>query len=167
MGISFSARSAVSTASVMADRVRRSRPGRLHTDPHADCTMNSWKASVNGVVAAVARSTWSSPRTSRRTRMPSSYRGSVIVSSSYGLVRQMLDDQLGATPGSFDAGQVGPGIEDLESGTIDAVRELLRPLTWDRGILRAGNDERRCPDRLEVGTEVRRADRLAAPGVSL
>src|SRR6516162_105481 len=32
--------------------------------------MNSWNGSVNGVVAATARSTCSSPSTSRRTVMP-------------------------------------------------------------------------------------------------
>src|SRR5207247_9756671 len=32
--------------------------------------MKSWNGSVNGVVAATARSTCSSPRTSRRTAMP-------------------------------------------------------------------------------------------------
>ncbi len=40
--------------------------------PHAARVMYSWKGCVNGVVAAIARSTWASPSTSRRTFMPAS-----------------------------------------------------------------------------------------------
>src|SRR3954452_5280691 len=74
MAISSSARSVMSTASVTALRMRRSSPGRVHTSPHAQRVMKSWKSAVKSVVRACARSTCSSPRTARRTSMPSSWR---------------------------------------------------------------------------------------------
>src|SRR4051794_24005075 len=51
--------------------MRRSRPGRVHTSPQAILVMKSWNGCVNGVAFAAARSTCSSPSTSRRTRSPS------------------------------------------------------------------------------------------------
>ena len=72
MGISFSARSAVSTDSVITLRVRRSSPARVHTSPQAPRVMNSWNGREKSVALAVARSTCASPSTSRRTCIPAS-----------------------------------------------------------------------------------------------
>src|SRR4051794_41938617 len=41
--------------------------------------MKSWKAAVNGVVAATARSTCAFPRTSRRVRIPVARRSSSVL----------------------------------------------------------------------------------------
>ena len=67
---SCSWRMTASIASVMQLRVLRSSPGRAQISPHAYRVMKSWKSAVKASVAAWARSTWSSPRTSRRVRAP-------------------------------------------------------------------------------------------------
>ena len=72
IGSSFSARSAVSSASVRHERVRRSRPGRAHTSPHATRVRYSWNGAPYSDAPPSVRSTCSSPSTSRRTRSPSS-----------------------------------------------------------------------------------------------
>ena len=56
----------------MHERVLRSRPGRVHASPHAERVMYSWNGRVKSVALSVARSTCSSPSTSRRTFMPAS-----------------------------------------------------------------------------------------------
>src|ERR1035438_3524851 len=63
---------AASMATVMQLRVRRSSPGRDQTEPHAERVMYSWKSAVNASAPATARSTCSSPRTSRRVVIPCS-----------------------------------------------------------------------------------------------
>ena len=61
------ATSAVSTA---IDRLRRSRPGRVQTEPQAYRSMRSWKSRSSSVVRAAARSTCASPSTSPAHRVP-------------------------------------------------------------------------------------------------
>ena len=56
----------------MQERVLRSRPSRVHASPQAARVMNSWNGRLKSVALAVARSTCSSPSTSRRTFMPAS-----------------------------------------------------------------------------------------------
>ena len=60
---------------------RRASPGRCQRSPQAVRVMKSWKSAVNGVVPATARSTWASPSTSRRVRIPASRRSSSVVGS--------------------------------------------------------------------------------------
>src|SRR6478736_10226057 len=95
----------MSDESTATDRDRRSRPGLDQTSPHATRVMKSWKSAVSSVVFAIARSTWASDRTVRRTAMPCSYRASSVSPSPSGLVMN----------GSFQVVAVGP---------VDAVEEL-------------------------------------------
>lgn len=53
-------------------RCLRSSPGRCQTVPHAHSVMSSWPGRVKGVALLSAFSTYSLPRTSLRTLMPSS-----------------------------------------------------------------------------------------------
>ena len=48
---------ATNAVMVMTLRVRRSSPGRVHTEPHAVSVMNRWKSAVNGVTRSEASST--------------------------------------------------------------------------------------------------------------
>src|SRR5438046_10555461 len=57
----------------MSARVRRSRPGRLHSVPQTYSVMSSWNGRLKSVVVFAALSTYSSPSTSRRTFWPCSY----------------------------------------------------------------------------------------------
>ncbi len=61
---------AIRAVRVIIERLRRSRPGRVQMPPQAYSVMNSWNSRVRSVALAVARSTWASPSTSRRTAMP-------------------------------------------------------------------------------------------------
>src|SRR3954452_15506076 len=72
-------RKATVIASVSRLRSRLARPGRCQRSPQAVRVMKSWKAAVNGVVAATARSTCAFPRTSRRVRIPAARRSSSVL----------------------------------------------------------------------------------------
>src|SRR5580700_12225363 len=61
--------------------------------------MKSWNGAVNSVVAAIARSTCSSPRTSRRVRTPAAVRSSSftdLVSFALSVSGQGAADKFGA-----------------------------------------------------------------------
>src|SRR5712691_8846065 len=68
---------------------------------------------------------------------------------------------------ALDVGEMGRLAEHLEAGARDACGEQLRLLPRGRGILRAGHDERRRLDVLELLAHVPTRDRLAAARVPL
>ncbi len=72
MASSSSCPSAAMSATTSIERSRRERPGPLQTLPQAPSAMKRWKSASSAVVRAVARSTWASPGTARRTFMPRS-----------------------------------------------------------------------------------------------
>jgi hypothetical protein len=52
------------------ERSRGVKSGLAHTEPQADSVMKVWKSSSKAVMARLARSTWASPSTARRTAIP-------------------------------------------------------------------------------------------------
>src|SRR4051812_32736855 len=115
MANSSSARSVSRIASVTALRMRRSMPGRVQTSPHAPRVMKSWNSAVKSVVPSIARSTWASPSTSRRTVMPAACRASSDGEED-GLIGalEMDVEAVAAVLAGRDEG--GPGIVVREAG---------------------------------------------------
>src|SRR5262249_38504305 len=115
MPISFSARIEISAARVIALRIRRSIPGRDQAPPQAYRVMNSCQGWPKLPAFAAARSTCSSPSTSRRVFIP--------VSKSF--IGQEPQDHRGGQVGPLDGGQMGGGRDDLEPRTRDQPSDLL------------------------------------------
>ena len=78
---------ATSAASVMQLLVLRSSPGRAQISPHAYRVMRSWKSSVKLVVRSTARSTCSSPSTSRAHLQSASSAAAIV---SFGHVASLV-----------------------------------------------------------------------------
>src|ERR1700757_2680514 len=79
--------------------------------------MKSWNGSVNGVVAATARSTCSSPSTSRRTVMPCLARAASSIGSSMALPPLLV--------GVEGRGDEGAGRAEI-AGRLERGLDLLR-----------------------------------------
>src|SRR5215469_15146197 len=102
--------------------------------------MKPWKSVVNGVVAATARSTCASPRTSRRTVIPcaarsvSSIRPPVARAEPY---RPALSTESVAEEGDHTRPGVGPGVGVGGPGSAKAVapagERVTAGLRDDRG----------------------------------
>src|SRR5439155_24716203 len=92
--------------------------------------MKSWKSSVNGVRFALARSTWSSPSTWRRTTIPWSSLGSLICLQLHSYSLPLVRGHAGSGQRPVDEGvrrtQVPGRVEgrvDLRGGEVR--RDLL------------------------------------------
>ena len=120
IAISFSARIAVSAVSVTMLRVWRSRPPRDHTSPHAARVMKSWNGAVSSVAFAIARSTWASPSTARRTPVPCSWRCSSFIAPS-----RWESVSAGDRVGELDVRQVR-GVDELEPRARGCARRSAR-----------------------------------------
>ena len=66
----------------------------------------------------------------------------------------------------LDGGEVR-GVDELQAGARDARRDALAVLGRRRGVLAAGDDERRRADGAQLGDEVHVLDGRAAAGVAL
>src|SRR5918998_6446494 len=129
--------------------------------------MKSWKSAVKTVVPATAASTWSSPNTSRRTRIPRSW--AELLTCRYSV--RSLDSGGRAPPASrlrlLYVREVGGVRDHLEAGTGDGVADELAVLGRGRWIFGAGDHERRRRYRGEPIAQVHVPDGLAASSVAL
>src|SRR5262252_3763832 len=96
--------SATIMAIVSRLRVWRGKPGRVQISPQAFRVMKSWNSRLNSVVEATARSTYSSPRTARRTFIPCSRR--FASSMIHPLTQEELRKRLVEGVGLFDVRKV-------------------------------------------------------------
>src|SRR4051794_445595 len=141
---------AVSSAMVSALRVRRSRPGRDHTSPHAARVMYAWKGFAKSLADSVARSTYSSPSTSRRVAMPSSSEG------EEGGLMGSLEVDVEVVPAFGGLGdQRGPGGVVGQGGEDGVARVRLRLVAE----VDAGREPVQQAARVDEHREVRRAVR--------
>src|SRR3954470_13895580 len=79
---------------------------------------------------------------------------------------QVAGDQAGHGLGLLDGGEVR-GVDELETGSRDAGGDALAVLGRRRGVLAAGDDERRRADGAQLGDEVHVLDGRAAACVAL
>src|SRR3954449_7448694 len=105
--------------------------------------MKSWKSRVRSVVFAIARSTCSSPSTSRRTAMP----------ASWSFTEELLDQSVELL-GLLDASEVRGGLDRLEPRVRDRVGDYSLVCGRRRGTPPGGDPERRRRDRLWIGQQI-------------
>src|SRR5918994_5549006 len=130
--------------------------------------MRSWKSAVKSVVRETAASTWSSPSTSRRIRMPRSYIESSIGLPSHPRYRLKVShrrprDLLGL----LYVCQVSCLGDDHELRVRYRVADELSMLGWCGGVVGAGDHERGGADGVQPIPQVGVPDRLAATRVPL
>src|SRR4051794_30014848 len=120
--------------------------------------MKAWKSSVNGVVAACARSTCSSPSTSRRIRSPSSPSGAIAAGSlphpacpraDKGSHESVLIMTVGFTEG------LGPrGLTTVWSAVHTWPRDIVRVFEVDPDLLDGVQPEAACRLRRQVAVDL-------------
>ena len=144
----------------MIERLRRSRPGRVQMLPHAYSVISSWKSRVRSVVPAIARSTCSSPSTSRRTFIPSD------ISSASSGPSTCRTDQGGDLVGALGRREVR-GVRQLHQRTTAyADGDGLEVLAGRDGVVRAGDRQDGRPDLAEPVADVEPGQCLADPDVA-
>ena len=150
---------ATSAVSVISERLRRSRPGRVQISPQAYRVIRSWKSAVNAVVPAAARSTCASPSTSRRTAMPAAtWSGRTMLAGSASATRPRL----------FRGRQVGDAVEHDQPAVADPARRSAARLAGGRRrVVGAGHGQHRRGDLVEPVAHVERGERLADQRVAL
>ena len=109
--------------------------------------MKSWNGSVKSSVRAIARSTWASPRTSRRTRIPASRRSS----SDRGTVHLRRCSRMASVvaAGRLDVHEVGRPFDDFDVGVGHRGGHLSADRCRRRGIVTPGEQQCRCHHRSE------------------
>src|SRR3954447_14442716 len=114
------------------ERVRRSSPGRDHTEPQAPSVMKRWKSASNSVVRACAPSTCESPSTLRRTRIPAANR-----SSAKAALLEEIQHRGGDLVRPLDAGQVAGACDLHQPRMADQLGELPHQIGGCRAVMLA------------------------------